>query len=382
MPISDGIRPRGRILTGVDRPLVGLAHLDFHGHRYVLGRTTDVYAVWDGRSGGPPLEVFPLTTEGWTRAWGRYQELEAAPPEAKPEAPAAPYPLTVGQIVGGGFRLWSRHFWVVVGIAALFLIPAYAIITVLLASTFELVQEPGGPVQTAIPVWVTVVTDILIYLVAVPLAAGAVIHAGAVAVVGVRPTVFGSLRAMAPRIPTLVLITLVAGVAALVPLLPGVISLSAAPSSTSPLLGAGFILLLFGAVPAVFLGIRFLLASSVAVIEGTRGLQPLRRSWALVRGLGWRILGALLLALLVVFAAILVVLIVVVVIVFGGVDVLTEPVARQFLIWSSVGTAISLSALVPFTYLVTCLLYVDARVRKEGLDLPTLAGETGVERPA
>jgi hypothetical protein len=60
------------------------------------------------------------------------------------------------------------------------------------------------------------------------------------------------------------------------------------------LLGVGFFI-----VAAVVLT-RFCLVIPVIVIEGRRPVDALRRSWALVRGRGWRTLGILLLAVMVI----------------------------------------------------------------------------------
>jgi hypothetical protein len=142
------------------------------------------------------------------------------------------------------------------------------------------------------------------------------------------------------------------------------------------------VVIAIGVVLAMFLAMRFLLGTSVAVVEGRRGLTPLRRSWELVRGQTWRVLGAVLLAALVFVGAALVVVTIVIAVFLASGGPVTESVLRGVVLWTGIASALLLSAMLPFADLVITLLYVDARVRREGLDLETLARETRVERPA
>jgi hypothetical protein len=138
-------------------PLTGAEHVDFRGRRFVLGRTADRYALWDGTTGGVPVEEFALSIEGWDRAWQRYLLLEAA---GEPAAPAggAPYPLTVGQILGGAFRLWGRHFWGLTAMSAVLVVPTQAIILALTLATVRVVVAPVAPAQAAVPWWMSVIS--------------------------------------------------------------------------------------------------------------------------------------------------------------------------------------------------------------------------------
>lgn len=55
----------------------GLEHLDHKGERYGLGRAEGSYAIWDLSKGGPPIERFPHTQDGWRRARAQYEKLES-----------------------------------------------------------------------------------------------------------------------------------------------------------------------------------------------------------------------------------------------------------------------------------------------------------------
>jgi hypothetical protein len=124
---------------------------------------------------------------------------------------------------------------------------------------------------------------------------------------------------------------------------------------------------------------RFLLGSAGAVIEGRRGLSPLGRSWSLVRGLTWRTLGAVLLVALVVLGAGLVLFAVVFAIFATTAEVATESVLRSVVLWTGITSSILLTVTLPLANMVIALLYVDARVRKEGLTFETLRRETGAD---
>jgi hypothetical protein len=158
--------------------------------------------------------------------------------------------------------------------------------------------------------------------------------------------------------------------------------------SSDALIGAGFLLMLAGFVVFVVLGIRLTLAGTVVLMEGHRApptglfipervgaLGAVKRSWRLVRGKFWRVLGILL---------------------FGGVVIWIVSQALQFGIglltitlvaWTqsgnpagdviavATGIAAGISMLLvviaslAFLSAVQALIYLDLRVRREGLDL-------------
>jgi hypothetical protein len=356
--------------------LLGLAHEDVRGRRYVLGRTVEVYALWDGAVGGVPLEVFPLSTEGWTRAWLRHRELEAVVgTEAEP--PAAPYPLTVGQIVGAALRLWVRHFWKLAALSALLVVPAWAISMAVVLPTMRAVDTVAG-LQVVNPLWATVVNN-AVSAAAVGVVGALVVRAGVLAIQGRAPSMGDSFRAAAGRLGTVLLVTLVGSLAVALPLLPGWLLIGVGDvEGSEAIVAAGVVLVFVGLIPAAFLAMRFLLATAVAVVERRRGLAPLGRSWRLVQGLTWRTLGTILLvALLLVGVSLVIVTVVLAAVVQSSDGVVTEPLLRSVVLWSGIASAVLFSVGLPFAHLAVTLLYVDSRVRKERLDLDALGRETG-----
>jgi serine/threonine protein kinase len=62
--------------TSAGPSLDGLVAVDYTGATYALGRIANGYAIWDLRTGGPPLLTFPLSAQSWEQAWQAYQQLE------------------------------------------------------------------------------------------------------------------------------------------------------------------------------------------------------------------------------------------------------------------------------------------------------------------
>ena len=144
---------------------------------------------------------------------------------------------------------------------------------------------------------------------------------------------------------------------------------------------AGAILCLIPAVPVY---IFFSLAGPALILERSTVGQAFGRSRTLVSGSFWRVLGILLLALV-----ISIVITIVVGIPFnlgsGAFDSVINPgdvsgLSIGALLLQSVGTIIAQTIVTPFVALVTVLVYIDQRMRKEGMDIE-LARAAGVTPP-
>jgi hypothetical protein len=112
------------------------------------------------------------------------------------------------------------------------------------------------------------------------------------------------------------------------------------------------------------------LAVPSLMMEGTRGMAALRRSWALVRGTWWSVFGTMLLAFVLVVIVTLVVNALLGVLV-GAVVPSSHPGLHAFVLGMLEGF-VTLLFLTPFTCAIATVLTVDMRVRKEGLDLELL----------
>ncbi|WP_392544746.1 hypothetical protein [Oryzobacter telluris] len=139
--------------------------------------------------------------------------------------------------------------------------------------------------------------------------------------------------------------------------------------------GIAFLVTAVGTLAAVvlyvFLWVRLGFATALIVLEGRGVIASLRRSWELTRSGFWRLFGIRLLTSVVVgFAAQIITL----PIALGGVvAVIAAGAEDQIFMWQAILTGVaSLIAgalTTPFTAGVDALLTVDARIRREGLDV-------------
>lgn len=135
------------------------------------------------------------------------------------------------------------------------------------------------------------------------------------------------------------------------------------------------ILIVAGAIVSYYLSIKFSVASPAMVLENLGVFAAIGRSWRLTRGNFWRLFGINILTSIIISM---------VAGVFGGIasvigafstivassstnDVM-EALSITFIIYM-VMTAISLLITLPFSSSVNALLYIDLRMRKEGLDV-------------
>ncbi|GAB2493454.1 glycerophosphoryl diester phosphodiesterase membrane domain-containing protein [Nocardiopsis aegyptia] len=129
--------------------------------------------------------------------------------------------------------------------------------------------------------------------------------------------------------------------------------------------------LLGGLVLAAWISVRIYFAMPVVVLERLSPGQALARSWRLTQGSWWRVLGILLLTMLLVgvvgqlLTTPFTLLSILPSFIFPGAA--WVPVAAGAVIY--VGSVLISSFTTPFTVGVTTLLYIDLRMRREGLDL-------------
>lgn len=139
----------------------------------------------------------------------------------------------------------------------------------------------------------------------------------------------------------------------------------------------GIAVLVAATAAAFWIDIRLLFITQAVVLEGRSARDGLSRSWDLVAGYGWRVLGVFLLLLL--FSLM---------IVSGpeyavtfGLRALDAPPGVQTIVSGVVSAVLSVLYL-PIRLASTTLLYYDLRIRKEGLDLEmqaeVLRAETGL----
>jgi hypothetical protein len=200
------------------------------------------------------------------------------------------------------------------------------------------------------------------------------------AVLGRRPSVAEVVHRVAPRIWSVLGLSLLTGLIflALVLLLatPGVVLLVSGAGV------AGGIAVFLAVVALLVLGpllwVRFAFAAPALLLEQLGVVSALRRSWRLSIGSWWRTFGILLLTGII--AGVANGLLSVPFALFGGVvgeamgsdggdpTTLSAGYAVATSI-GNIGTVVATAVTAPFSAAVTALLYIDLRIRREGLDV-------------
>jgi hypothetical protein len=297
-------------------------------------------------------------------------------------------PLTLGELLDGAVSVIRRYPRPALGISAV-----VALVTTLVNLAFVLTSDlssfaadlrsgdqgdtsfgagfssgfgagTGGP-------GATLAGGLVSYLAGLVLTGALVVVVGK-AVLG-RPTTFGDVwTEVRPRLLALLGLSLVTGFAVGAPAVAGVL-LAVLLVSASGAAGAvvGVPLGIAGVVGSVYLYTRFSLAPAVLVLEKAGIRTALRRSGALVRNSWLRVFGILVLASIItsLVAGVLGVPFTIV----GGIAAFTSDASTAsvtlLLVLTQIGSGLAAFLVSPFSAGVRALLYVDRRMRAEGLDL-------------
>ncbi|WKV73690.1 hypothetical protein AW27_020530 [Streptomyces sp. PCS3-D2] len=199
------------------------------------------------------------------------------------------------------------------------------------------------------------------------------------AILGQHSTVSAAWREARPQLLRLIGLTLLLALGII--LLGAVLVLPGALAGNADLIVIGFV----AWVPLIiWLGIKFSLASPALMLEKSTVIKAFTRSSKLVRGAWWRVFGITVLTALIASMVALVVLgffQMIGVFAFGGIYSLADGSAQTAwgpLIFFGIGLIIAQTIIMPIQSGVTVLLYVDQRIRREGLDLE-LARAAGIE---
>ena len=317
--------------------------------------------------------------------------------EAAPKPGVIPLrPLGVGEILDGAFASIRRNPKAILGLAAVVM----TISAVISATITRTLLNLGGlnlpsPGQQLTPAQAThlvgrIVTvllpafglTLLLTFIVQAILAGLLAPIIARGVSGQQISAADAWLATRPRLPSLLLATLLVLLAGLGPLLilgliVGIAFLAGAPAAVYALLA---LLGLVALVLTIWFSTMLSLVTPVVVLENETPGRALARSWRLVTRSFWRVFGITLLAGIIVAVA-------------GGILQLpftflgavsgSGIVATVILV---IGTIAAGTVTRPITAGVTVLLYVDMRMRKEGLDLALRTasgtGQPGSGQPA
>ena len=269
-------------------------------------------------------------------------------------------PLSVGEVVDGAIKLYTRNAKVLIGAAAGVVVPLLLLQAIVLLSVYTNGSDLGGSGfgQTATPGEASARLGAagireLVAVIGSAFVVAACVKAISDSYLGQVPRIGESLRFGARRLLPLIVLQILYVLGLIV----------------------GFVLLI---VPGVYLYAAWSVASPALVIERRGPFHALGRSRRLVKGRWWGTAGVIFIAN--VLNAVI-----------GGVvvGVLTavalnhhNPSVLFAVSVTTLATAISQILLQPFVASITTVLYYDLRVRHEGYDIELMAEQLGLHPSA
>lgn len=278
-----------------------------------------------------------------------------------------PRPLQFGDILGGAFQAVRAAPTTMFGLT---LVVVLVVQLIAVGLGFALGNEFGPSIATdaedyglgSVVSWTTIASTLATSLTSFVVGIG-LMHAVHRAVQGHRTSPSEALRHVGAWLwPTLGLSVLTgAGVLLLAGIAVGPLALGDDLG-----LGLGALLIPVALGLGAWLGVKLLLAPCVVALEGVGPLRAIRRSWTLTRGMFWRLAGIYISSSMIISIAAGTVSSV-----FSlGAGLLAADNFELAMVGVSVASTLTSSVLsLPLTYGVLTLLYVDARIRREGYDL-------------
>ena len=293
-------------------------------------------------------------------------------------------PLTLGDIFGGAFATIRGNPVATLGLALIVhlivAVPTLVLTLLLKGAIFphglnlSSSSDSGGPGADTLKLDLIAPAAQIFAFVGGIVLSGMLIVVVSEAVLGRRITLRETWTRIRPRLwPLLGLTALVILFALLaVAVIAGIVVLAAVTAGTVLAVILGILLGLGLIIGMIFLSVRLMMASPALVLEGIGPVAALKRSWALTRRTFWRLFGISILASLIAGTVTAVVGLPGSLLNIGGYS--TDGVASVLLLvaaqlWSAVVSA----AVAPFVTGTTGLLYIDQRMRKEGLDVALMS---------
>jgi len=322
---------------------------------------------WPAPGGGPPWQPFP---PGW-------------PPMAPKPGVIPLRPLGVGEILDGAISYIRANPGVTLGLSAVVITLTQLIqVPVQYLYVDSLAHVTSGPAEPTLDEIAGVVGGGLtsgviggfVTFIAVTLLTGLLIVVLSRAVLGRRATLAEAWTAVKPRLPGLIGVTFLTGLALGACVLAGFLPLALGVLADAP--GALLAMLGLVFVPAalcgtVWLGVSWSMVAPAYVLEGIPAMAAFGRSMRLVRGQWWRVFGILLLGV-VISGAISIAVALPFSLAGGllaGASGIGDGSTLLVLVVSSIGAIVASTITSPFSAGVTGLLYFDQRIRREALDL-------------
>jgi hypothetical protein len=283
-------------------------------------------------------------------------------------------PLAFGEILDVGIKLCLRNWRVLVMCVVWLVLPAQIISVGLVLSvspdaldpTTQETFEAGEEGRFVAAQGISLLVQGAVYLVST----AACFRALADAYLGTEPSARRSLSFGLRRVPRLlslyVLYFLAFGL-----VIGGIAALAA-------LTGPAVLILLLPAIPAaIYVANAWTLSTPALLFEGVGPVQALKRSFGLVKGSWWRVLG-------IIFVGVLLVSLLSGVL-QGMLTLIPASLAEGndvvLAVSAVIAGTVSVTLTTPFTAAIITLVYFDQRVRREGFDLELLAQGLGAEAP-
>ena len=258
-------------------------------------------------------------------------------------------PRGIGEILSAAFDLYKQHWQSLIQIVAIVVIPLtivqYVLRDQLTPSNADVVvNQTTGEVTVTNPsdFWGGLIGSLVFALLAFliwQVLSGAIARAAAGSLVGETITPGDAFSYGFHRLGSILLIGLLVAL----------------------IVTGGFLLFI---VPGIIFAVKLSVSIPALIVENRRGTDAIGRSWNLTTGQFWHVLGTWFLAFVITW------------IVTGILGALGGSNAVLQGILGAIGSVITM----PFLALVTVLIYLDLRVRKEGLSDETLRRELAASR--
>ncbi|HET7660989.1 MAG TPA: glycerophosphoryl diester phosphodiesterase membrane domain-containing protein, partial [Oryzihumus sp.] len=330
---------------------------------------------------GHPAPTAPAFAPGAAPAMGP----PAAPAHAMP-AYAMPVlhkpgiialrPLGLGDVMDGSIKAIRRNPGATLGLSAVVIL-ACLIPSAILSTLMTMVSMPSPEDPSTVGNLGTLPASLLegfFTALATGLLSGLLVHVIGEAVLGRRTTMGRTWSSTRRRLLPVLGAHLLVDLAILVPAL--VVAGAGLLVALNVNGGAGILVGFLGALPcvagAIWLSTRTALAAPTIVLEGTGVRSALRRSFALTRGVFWRTFGIILLVSVIGAIAGSMLTVPFTLVGFVGMAATGDNLQSglvMMVIASHLGRIASGTLTTPFIAGVIGLLYIDRRIRLEGLDV-------------
>lgn len=319
---------------------------------------------------------------GWEGGYGQTYQMTGGAPNFQPMQSHRPgiiplRGLRLAEILDGAFKALRHNPKVMFGVtlpvaAASALLQAFLMLRLFEMMDYEYLNtdylneaDSFGAVVDDSTLWLALIS-VALNMLAIPLVTGVLTVSVSRSTMGKKLSIGEIWRMIHGRKGALIGASLLSSLIAMTPFVAlfGVVVLISG-ASDGAFIALFFPLLLVAVAATVYLTTRLLFVPQVVVLERQTVWAAFKRGWLLTRGSFWRVLGMYLLASII---AMVVSSIVATPLSFiAGLVALASTVASAALLGAT--TVVSLLITIPYSAAVASIIYIDIRMRREGLDI-------------